>query len=33
MSVLMPTEIRLDKLNYRTPVKEKGYHKSSISYG
>jgi hypothetical protein len=33
MSVLMPTEVRLDKLKYETPVKQKGYHKSLISYG
>jgi len=32
MSVLMPTEIKLDKLIYHTPVKEKGYHKSLITY-
>jgi len=32
MSVLMPTEVQLDKLVYHTPIKEKGYHKSIITY-
>ena len=31
-NVLMPTEVKLGKLNYGTPVAEKGYHKSSVTY-